>query len=62
MAATGDGVLTGSEGAGETLEVAGGGLQQVLEVALGVAAVAMAAQPVSADQLGEGGLDPGGGF
>ena len=44
-------LLAGDEGACEPLEVAGGGLQQVLEVALGVAAIAMAAQAVGADEL-----------
>ncbi|MFN8634810.1 MAG: hypothetical protein U0893_13215 [Chloroflexota bacterium] len=55
-------MLEGSEGTGETLDVAGGGLEEVLEVALGVAAVAMAAQAMGADQFGEGRFDAGAGF
>ncbi|MFN8636947.1 MAG: hypothetical protein U0893_24125 [Chloroflexota bacterium] len=55
-------MLEGSEGTGETLDVAGGGLEEVLEVALGVAPIAMAAQAVGADQFGESGFDASAGL
>src|ERR1044071_6238874 len=55
-------VLEGGESACEALEVAGSGREEVLEVALGVAAVAMAAQAVGTDELREGGFDAGTGL
>ena len=45
-------VLASSQGPGEALEVAGGGLEEVLEVTLGVAPVAVTAEAMASDELG----------